>query len=302
MMRVPRPSTLFVAAALALAAPVAAHAQFGGLLNKAKEKAAEKAAEKASEKAAPVEPGEQLTTDLLGSVLRGANAADRILADRDKIVTAREAKRKELTDLMDRNQPVHRAYEEANGKILECRNASFSKLNEARDAKAEARLKTLQADPAFMGKMQLVGLKYAKAMADAQQKQDPVALQKVQTDMMKELTGVDIFVDLKADSVATDAQCGKLPEMPAALVAEEKAQKAITAGDDSLRVLEAKAVNVGAQASGLEQVRYLQLKERTLGILKKLTGEAGQMAKFGDEEMDVVKKRQGDLEKVKRAL
>lgn len=302
MIRMPLLYTLSLATAVALATPAPAHAQFGGLVNRARDKMAEKAAEKAIEKTAPIEPGEQLTEDLLGSVLRGAQAADRVLADRDRVVAARALKQKELSALIEANQPIHRAYDEANGKILECRDGSFSKLSHEREAKAEAKMKALEADPAYMGKMQLIAMKYGKAMADAQQKQDPVALQKVQTDMMKELTGVDIFVDLKADTVATDAQCGKLPAVPPALAAEERAQKAIAASDDSLRTLEAKAVNVGAVASGLEQVRYLQLKERTLGIMKKLEGNAGQMTKFGDDEMSVVKKRQDDLDKVKRAL
>ena len=295
-----------VACALALASlvPASAEAQFGGLMKKAKEavvqKGAEKAVEQAGEKVGPVSPGEQLTEETAGAVLRGAQAADRIMAERDKVQALREAKNKQYSELADKNGPVHQAYNEANGKIMDCRSTSFSNLNDARNERAQKRLESLQSDPAFMGKMQLIAMKYGKEMAEAQQKNDPVALQKVQQAYIKEITGEDLFADVKKDSIATDAKCGKQPAKPAALALEEKLQKEVSVADDSIRTLEAKAVNVGASASGIESVRYLQLKERTVSILAKLAGQGG--AKFGEAEMEAVKKRQADFEKVKRAL
>jgi hypothetical protein len=282
--------------ALSLLAPAVAHAQLGGLMNRAKEKMAQKA----EEKVGPVAPGEQLTSELVGKVYSGAQAADRVLGERDRVQALREAKNKEYSELMDKNQPVHRAYDEANSKILDCRSASFNALNDARNERNEKRMEAIKSDPAFMGKVQLAALKYGKAMSDAQAKNDPVALQKVQQDYFKEILGVDVFADIKKDSVATDAKCGKVPAKPAALEKEERLQKDVSVADDSIRTLEAKAVNVGAQASGLEQVRYLQLKERTLAILNKLAGQGS--AKFADEELEAVKSRQAELEKVKRAL
>jgi len=301
MTRIPSLTTLLAVSALALAAPSTARAQFGGLLNRAKEKMVEKTAEKAAEKAAPIAPGEQLTDDLLGKVILGAQAADRILVDRDKMLAQRDAKNKDLSSLQEKNAPVHQAYNEGNSKIMDCRDGSLSALSQARSDRSDARVKAMEADPALMGKMQLIGMKYSKAMADATQKQDAVALTKIQRDMIKEITGEDPFIDLKKDSVATDAKCGKAPAMPAALIQEEQLQKDIAAIDDRLRTLEARAVTQGAQASGLEQVRYLQAKERALSIMNRMAGE-GAAVKYGDDEMAAVKKRQGDLEKVKRAL
>jgi hypothetical protein len=300
-----RLSALVAAGVFALAAPSSANAQFGGLIKKAKEKVAEKGAETAADKAAdkmsPVTPGEQLTDDLLSKVINGAQAADRMLGERDRVQAARETKNKEFSALLDKNQPVHSAYNEANSKIMDCRSSSFRSLDDARRAKYDARVKQLQADPAFMGKYQLISMKYAKQIAEAQQKQDPVALQKAQMDMMKEIVGSDVFADIKKDSVTTNSKCGKVPALPAALTQEEKMRTDIAAADDSIRTLEAKAVNAGAQASGLEQVRYLQLKERALSIMNRVAGQ-GAKAKFGDEETEAVKKRLSDLERVKRAL
>jgi hypothetical protein len=304
MIRCSRLSTLVAVCAFALAVPSPASAQFGGLIKKAKEKAAEKGVEKVTEKGAdkmtPVTPGEQLTDDLLGKVITGAQAADRMLSERDNVQGAREAKNKELSALLDKNQPVHSAYNQANDKILNCRSSSFQALEQARHDKYDKAIKARESDPAFVGKVQLVSMKYAKQIADAQQKQDAVALQKAQTDMMREILGADVFGDMKKDTVTVDAKCGKVPALPAALVQEERLRKDVAAADDSVRTLEAKAVNVGAQASGLEQVRYLQLKERTLSIMNRIAGQGA--AKFGDEETDAVKKRLSDLEKVKRAL
>jgi hypothetical protein len=284
-------------ASLVLSLPAPAHAQFGGLMSKAKEKVAEKA----SEKTAPIAPGEQLTDDLLGKVITGAQAADRILSERDAIQSQRAAKDKELSDLREKNAPVHQAYNEGNSKIMDCRSASLSALNEARQERMQKKVASMQSDPVAMAKAQLVMMNYAKAYAEAQQKQDPVAMAKAQQDMMKEIGGEDVFAEIKKDSVATDAKCGKAPALPASLAQEEQAQKDIAALDDRLRTLEARAVTQGAQASGLEQTRYLAAKERALSIMNRLAGQ-GAAVRYGEEEMDAVKKRQGDLEKVKRAL
>lgn len=297
MTRISHLGSLLVASALALTIPDTAHAQFGGLLNKAKEKVAEKAAEKT----APIAPGEQLTDDLLGKVITGAQAADRILVERDAMQAQREGKSKELSALQEKNAPVHQAYNEGNGKIMDCRSGSFNSLDEARRERMDKKVATMQADPLFMAKAQLIMMNYGKAMADAQKNQDAAALAKAQQAMMKELTGEDIYPELKKDTVATDAKCGKAPAMPASLIHEEQLQKDIAAIDDRLRTLEARAVTQGAQASGLEQVRYLQAKERALSIMNRMAGQ-GAGVRYGDEEMDAVKKRQGDLEKVKRAL
>lgn len=279
--------------AIALAVPCSASAQFGGLINKAKDKMAEKVG--------PVAPGEQLSEDLLGKVITGAQAADRVLGNRDRVSAARDAKNKELSAMIDKNGPTHQAYDQASSKIHDCRSTSFSNLERDRDKKMEAEMAAKRADPAFMGKMQLVAMKYGKALSEAQQKQDPVALQNAQAAMMKEMIGFDLFPELKKDTVATDAKCGKLPAKPAVLEQEEATRKAVSAADDSIRTLEAQAVNVGAQASGLEQVRYLQLKERALSIMMRLDGK-GAAVRYGDEEVAAVKKRQSDLDKVKRAL
>lgn len=290
--------TLFVATcALVLSPSAPAQAQFGGLMKKAKEKIEDKA----KENLGPVAAGEQLTEDLLNKVVNGARAADRVLAERDKAHALRETKNQELSALAEKNAPVHQAYNEANGKIMDCRDASLSALEEARSERLDKQMKAIESDPARMGKMQLVAIKYGKAMAEATEKNDALALTKIQEAMLREVIGADLFPDVKKDSVATDAKCGKAPALPAALAMEERVRKEVAAADNNIRTLEAKAVNQGAQASGLEQVRYLELKERALSIMNRMSGQ-GAGVRYSDEEMAAVKLRMADLEKVKRAL
>lgn len=293
-----RPSHLarFLLSALIFGVATPSAAQFGGLIKKAQEKVGQKA----EEKLGPVVPGEQLTEDLVGKVVVGATVADRKLGDRDRVTAAKEAKNKDYSALVEKNQPVHRSYDEANGKISDCRSTNLSNLADAREKKNEAAMAAREADPAFMGKMQLIAVKYGQRMQEAQAKQDAVALTKIQKDMMAEVLGVDIFADTKKDTVATDAKCGKLPAKPASLLEEERMSKELQAMDDNIRTLEAQALTAGAQAAGLEVVRYGQLKERALSIMMRLEGKGS--GKFGDAEMEAVKKRQPDLEKVKRAL
>lgn len=250
-MQMPNRSALAAVLTLAVCLPFPAHAQFGSLVNKAKDKLAQQAA--------PVAPGEQLTDDLLAHVITGAAAADRILVDRDRITAAREAKNKELSALYDRNQSTRAGYNQASQAISQCRSGSFSTRENERKEKMDARMKELQQDPAFIGKMQLMSQKYMKRIIDAQQKNDPVALQKAQMDMMQEVTGMDVFAEARKDTAAVDSKCGKMPALPAALMEEDRITKTVAAQDDSLRTLEATAVNAGAAASGLEQIRYMAL-------------------------------------------
>lgn len=291
MLRLVRiPLVAVCALTVTLAAP--AQAQFGGLINKAKEKAAEKAA--------PVAPGEQLTDELLGKVITGAQAAERVLAEKDRLAEARDKKNKDLSEMSDRNRPVLAAYNEASSKISECRSASLNTLGEARAQRIEKDMTAKRQDPAFIAKMQLASLKYGKAMAEAQQKNDPVLTQKALADFQKEVGGSDLLVEMKKDTVVTDAKCGKMPALPASLAKEDSLNKLIAADDANIRTYEARAVNEGAQASGLEQLRYLQLKERALSIFNKISNKGS--GKYGDDETAAITKRKAELEKLLRAL
>lgn len=279
--------------------PVSAHAQFGGLVKRAAAKVAgDKASEKVADATRPAAKGEALTEATFSSVLKGARAADKTLGKRDELRAKQEADEKTLNDLQSQNEGTRDAYNKANETILQCRDASFEDLNKKREAEMEAKYKN---DAQNMARMQMIAMKYGKAVAEAQQKGDTAAMMKAQLDMQKEILGNDIYSLLKSDTAATDKKCGKLPAKPAALEREEKLRVSVDQEADSIRTLEAAAINTGAQASGLDRVRYLELKERVVTIMGTLKGQRVPVS-YHDEEVALVKQHMSELEEVKRAL
>lgn len=284
-------------AASTLATPGVAHAQFGGLIKKA----AQAAQDKANPSKGTPATGDALTEATFTQVLTGVRAADKVLADRDRMIAARDADQATLSNLVTQNEPARQAYNSANSTIDQCRSAAFESINKEFQAKMEAKAKALANDPQGQAKLQLIAVKYGKLMAEAQQKSDTAALAKAQQDMQYEMIGVDIRAKLKADTATVDSKCGKLPTPPAALAKEEQLRVKVDAENDSVRTYEAQALNAGAQASGLDRVKYLELKERLLSIYTQVASGSSRVA-YGDAEVALVKQHREDLDAVKRAL
>ncbi|HEV2642703.1 MAG TPA: hypothetical protein VGT98_08350 [Candidatus Elarobacter sp.] len=288
-----------LAASLMIVSP--AQAQFGGLLKKAKETAAQKGAEKAIDKVGPQAPragGEALTATTFNQVLTGVRAADGILTQRDRLREQRKAELATLTQMESQNQGTRNAYEQANSTILSGRESSINDSQRKREADMEARMK---GDPQNMARMQMIAMKYGDAMAKAQQRGDTAAYAKAMRDVQAEVLGTDIYKAAKADTAVADAKCGRMPKKPAALAAQDAKDAAVRAMDDSLRTLEARAVTVGAQASGMDKVRYLELKERAFTIYGLLGGQRG-VVSYGDDEMDLVRQRKAEIDQYRRAF
>ena len=283
--------------AMLLAAPTA-QAQFGGLIKRA---VAGKAADKVADKVGPKAPragGEAFSATTLQQVITGARASNAVLAHRDELVQRRTTEQQALNALTSQNGGTQRAYHEANGKILECREASFNASSRERDAQMKARM---TADPQNMARMQMIAMKYTKTIADAQQRGDTAGVMRAQLAMQNEIMGTNIFAAAKADTAAADAKCGKLPKKPASLVAEDQKRALVSALDDSLRTAEAQAVSAGASASGMDQVRYLELKERLVTILGQIDGGRGPVS-YDDEEIDLVKQHRAEIDPLRRAI
>jgi hypothetical protein len=291
-------------ASLLVASP--AQAQFGGLIKKAKEAATEKAVDKAVDKAtggesspgAPRAGGEALTATTLSQVLAGARAADGVLAKREQLVAQRKADEAALRQLESQNQGTRNAYEQANRTVLACREVSISDSEHKRETALEAKMKS---DPQNIARMQMIATKYGAAMAQAQQRGDTAAYAKAMREMQAEVLGVDIYTAAKGDTAAADAKCGKVPAKPAALTAQEQKEAAVRKADDDIRTLEAQAVTAGAQASGLDRVRYLELKERVATILGVIGGRRGPVSYSGDE-VDLVRAHKSEIDQFRRAF
>lgn len=283
--------------ALLLVAP-AAQAQFGGLIKRA---VAGKAADKVEDKVGPKAPaagGEAFSATTLQQVIAGARATNAVMEHQKELEQRRNAVETELGSLSHQNDGTRNAYAQANEKILDCRQLSFSQSSKQRDAQMKARM---TADPQNMARMQIVAAKYGKVMSDAQARGDTAALARAQLDMQRELMGSDIYAMARSDTAAADAKCGKLPKKPAALAAEDQKRAEAAALDDSIRTAEAQAVNAGAQASGMDKVRYLELRERLASIMSAVDGERLSVS-YSDQEMDLVKQHQSELDPLRRAI
>lgn len=283
--------------AMLVVAPTA-QAQFGGLIKRA---VAGKAADKVADKVGPKAPragGEAFSATTLQQVIAGARASESVLAHRDQLVQRRATEQEALNTLGSQNGATQRAYEEANGKILDCRQASFNASSEKREAQMKARM---TADPQNMARMQMIAMKYSKTIADAQAHGDTAGVMRAQLAMQNEIMGTNVFAAAKADTAAADAKCGKLPKKPASLVAEEQKRDLVSALDDSVRTIEAQAVTAGASASGMDQVRYLELKERLVTILGQIDGGRGPVS-YDDAEIDLVKQHRAEIDQIRRAI
>ena len=287
--------------AMLVVAPTA-QAQFGGLIKRAVAgKAADKAAEKVTDKVGPKAPragGEAFSATTLQQVIAGARASNAVLAHRDQLVQRRTTEQEALNTLVSQNTGTQNAYQEANSKILDCRQASFNASSSKREAEMHARMTT---DPQNMARMQMIAMKYSKAIADAQAHGDTAGVMKAQLAMQNEIMGTNVFAAAKADTAAADAKCGKLPKKPASLVAEDQKRALLSALDDSVRTIEAKAVSAGASASGMDQVRYLELKERLVTILGVIDSGRG-IVSYDDAELDLVKQHRDEIDPLRRAI
>ena len=287
---------MFLTAAL-IALPQQASAQFGGLMKKARDKVVQQATDDGNATA----PGQALDEPTLVKLLAGFRAANASIATRDKLEADRTEKSKALSEMRDRNRPAQDAYNSANSTVSECRRSTLHSIEESRSKRMEQEMRAKATDPVFMGKVQLAMMKYAQATQAAQKSNDPAAMSKAQMDMQRDLLGVDVFAEIKKDSLAADARCGKPVARPAALAAEDALDQQIRAIDTRIREVEAKAVNDGAQASGMDRVKYAELKERVKSVYERARQNLNRGA-YGSEELSVVQKHKGEIEQLSRVL
>lgn len=281
-----------------LAAAPTAQAQFGGLIKRA---VAGKATEKVEDKVGPKAPpaaGEAFSATTLQQVIAGAQATNAVMQHQAELQQRRSAEQADFSTLQRQNDGTRNAYAQANQTIMSCRSASFNDSEHKRDAQMKARM---TADPQNMARMQMIAMKYGKAISEAQERGDTAGVARAQLAMQNEIMGTNIFAAAKADTAAADAKCGKLPKKPASLIAEDQKRATVAALDDSIRTAEAQAVTAGANASGMDKVRYLELRERLASIMSAVGG-ARLSVSYSDAEMDLVRQHQAELDPLRRAI
>lgn len=284
-----------LAIALLALTPDASSAQLGGLVRRARDVASQ-----SDNPGGGGASGQPLDEPLVARLLAGLRAADPIMAKRDRVQAGRVAKADSLTAMREKNEAARSAYETSSATVRDCRDAVTHAREEARAERMEAEMQTKAADPVFAAKMQLVMMKYGKAMAEAQQKNDPVLLAKAQADMQRELMG-DIAAVARQDTLAADTKCGTPVARPAALEEQDRLERRLQALDDQLRVLEAQAASDGASAARLDRVKYAELKERLHDIYGRVVSGDGP-GRYGSGEYTVVQHHKAELDRLARAL
>jgi len=289
-------SVFFVTAAL-FVLPQYASAQFGGLMKKARDKVMQQATEDGTATA----PGQALDEPLLARLLIGFRAADPSLAAQDNLQAERTDKSKALSEMRDRNRPAEDAYASANATVSGCRSATLHAIEHERSQRMEREMKSRASDPVFMGKLQIAMMKFAQASQAAQKSNDAAAMGKAQMDMQHDLLGVDIYAEMKKDTSTADAKCGKPVARPAVLADQDALQKQIAGIDGRLREVEATALNDGAQAAGMDRVKYAELKERVKSIYDRARQNLSRGV-FGPGEWALVQKHRSEIEQFQRVL
>ena len=284
-----------LALALLALTPDASFAQLGGLVRRARD-----VVSPSDNPGASGASGQPLDEPVVTRLIAGLRAADPILAKRDRVQAGRVAKTDSLAAMREKNEAARSAYETASATVSDCRDATIRPREEARAERMEAEMQTKAADPVFAAKMQLVMMKYGKAIAEAQQKNDPVLLAKAQADMQRELMG-DIAAVARQDSLAADAKCGRPVSRPPELEEQDRLERRVQALDDQLRVLEAQAASEGASAARLDRVKYAELKERLHDIYGRVASGDGP-GRFERGEYAVVQRHRAELDRLTRAL
>lgn len=244
--------------------------------------------------------GQPLDEPLVVRLIAGLRAADPTIAKRDRVQADRVAKDKALSEARQKNEATRNAYESASSTVTDCRDATTHAIEEARAERMENEMKSKAGDPVYAAKVQLVMMKYGKALAEAQQKNDPALLAKANADMQRELMG-DAAALARQDSLAADAKCGKPVALPPALAEEERLDRQLRMMDDQLRVLEAQAATEGAAAAGLDRVKYAELKERLHDVYDRVA-HGNSPGRYSGAEYEIVQRHRAELAQLARAL
>lgn len=307
----------------ALTLPAPAHAQFGGLMKKAKSAAAEAAGRKAADKvvdkaagsAAGSEvaaasgvttarergalPGEPLTEQTFAAMLTGLKKADAMMAaaaDDNRRMSAYNEQSRKIEEAHPREREF---FDQKTSRVENCQRDHLSELNDKRNAEMEKRRAAIQSNPAEMAKMQSVVLKYAPLMAAAQQKADGAEYQRLTLQMNKELTGDDMIAVAKADTASAVRACGTAPARPQWMAQVDSLDGLSKKAAADQRKKEETATEAGAAAAGgIGEAKFALLRERIEILYRK----GGKNVAATDAEAAIVERHRADLKAIERSL
>ena len=273
-----------------------AHAQFGGLIKKAREKVEAKAENKA-ENAIPVKPleGDPLTESTLVAVLKGLSLEAESKDKTKQLWTAIEAKAKEVNEAERAAGDEPDKWHKASRDIESCASRSISESEKIHEKEMPQKVMALnngKDNTAVIAKLNAVG----KRMADAQAKGDTPAFQKAFADYGKMLG-----FDPAKDSAVAYAKCGKLPAKPASMVKLDQLKAEVDQLTEQRRAEEAEIGGRAAKASGIPADKYALARERLLTWNSEGKGKSGRRS-LTKEENDLFLAHASDIRKVESVL
>jgi hypothetical protein len=294
---------------IAFVPPATAGAQFGGLVKRAVKKAAgdaavDAAAGQASKKinanasaSANAALGAELTADTLDLVLEGLSATSAKLEQVEALSKRRDDATFKLQEHRTTTYAVVERYNEQQSRISACIHDYLNGVSKARENELRAKMMNAMATP---GAQNGIAAEYAKTtqeMSQAQLEGDTIAVNRALADFYKKALGIDVH----ADSVAAQKQCGSLPRKPSAIVEQERIEAQVDSMNVAVRGAEAQASTAGESASGLSLERFVQARERlTTWLRADKEGKTGNY--FSDRENRLLASRKSDIQRVDRAL
>lgn len=269
-----------------------ASAQFGGLVNRAKDKLVREAVDKsvvnASHEGDVVAFNDviiELTPAVLDKVITGLRASRTQLNDpsgRQALMAKRDAAANEAADLMNRHGREIDAANERRWKAEACHRDAFKALDKGRD---EALAQRAMADAAFRDKVMALTMKAAEVQASG----DSSAMQALQNEM-RALRG-----ESRADTVAVERKCGTVPALHPADARIKALQADQARYDQQIRDGEQAAAAEEARASGLPARQFAMARERIEMYLARARGNSKQRG-FTTAELEALNARRADLQ------
>lgn len=280
--------------AIALAAPTPAHAQFGGLIKKAKEKAAQAAAGSAAQQsmqpasscggAAPTFDATtiELNASNLDKVIKALDAVRSAgeKSGRNKLAAQRDGDQARLEEL--ERDPAVSGAESSQREYNECRQQAFNEVMQKHVA---------EKGPGIMADYMRAMRTHNDRIAAYRAKGDTAHANALQDSTYTVM--VNAMGATPQDSVAIDAKCGK-PPRPSKRVAErDSLRRVVREEGDSIRVLDENAEDQVRSVSGLTAGQVAAARERILTYLHN-SGACG----FTKAEYDAMAARKSELQKL----
>lgn len=281
----------------ALLIPTTAHAQFGGLLKKAKKAVSGDSSSGAATGKPSSAFGPELNAHTFAAVMKGLNAELPLKQKHDAVVRQISDAQTARTRLLHSRQPEWNAYQKATSDHERCASAAWQEVDRNRDAAMQKKQQEMMSSPGGMQKMQQDALELTQQMAALMQKGDTAAAQRLQIEFARKSLGLDP----KNDTIAVEKQCGKVPAKPAWLVQADGLYARVDTLNHQVADLESTTSTRGVQASGMSAVDYNLARERIVNWY--YGGDSHtKYQQFGADERKMLEAHQADIKRVAEVL